>query len=131
MYGEIRYICPGIYLSSIFDKYGVQDNYNYHWDIGAASDIASGYGVVHVEELQYIWGGGNDIQAYWASFIRSFNPNTYAPGGSTTWQRFSVTGMERILFQTGNTSMESVPTGAGSQAQRCAYLISIGSSLQQ
>jgi hypothetical protein len=28
-YGEMRYICPGIYLSSVFPKYGVLDSWNY------------------------------------------------------------------------------------------------------
>lgn len=133
MYGEMRYNCPGIYLSTIFDEAGVTNNYNYRWNVEVASDIASGLGVPHTAELPYIWGGSNvsQIQAYWTSFIRTFNPNTFMEEGSTVWERFSKEGMERILFESGNASMEAVPQGPGSQGERCAFNSKIGPSLQQ
>lgn len=109
-----------------------------------------GYGVSHAVEIHAIWGGppfvpsgtpssyttspNKDIipiiQGYWTSFIRAHDPNTYRFPGSPVWERFSVKGNERILFETlGNGSrMESVDEG---QLERCAYLSGIGTALQQ
>lgn len=53
------------------------------------------------------------------------------PEGSTVWERFSEEGMERILFESGNASMEVVPQGRGEQGERCRYLSGIGPSLRQ
>lgn len=64
------------------------------------------------------------------------------PEGSLTWEEWGGDlgggygkrqgeGMRRILFESGNASMESVPQGRGSQGERCAFNSGIGASLQQ
>jgi len=38
---------------------------------------------------------------------------------------------QRILFESGNETMEIVPVGPGTQGERCEYAWSIAPSLQQ
>ena len=108
-----------------------------------------GYGVSHTIELNAIWGPNNTnggaptsyyaggvnahvvpiIQAYWTSFIRTYNPNTHRLSGTPTWEAWTVENRDRrLLFQTNTTAMEDVPLD---QKARCAYLASIGLSLNQ
>lgn len=156
-YGELRYKCPGIAMSKIYDKAGVP-NWNYHYSVLDPADQASGKGVWHVVELNAIWGPENMwwsetisnpppesyytsnapiipvMQGYWTSFIRSFNPNTYRYPGSPKWETWSgggrggEEGYQRLFIRTGETRMESVPEN---QRERCGYLTSIGVDLTQ
>lgn len=156
-YGELRYKCPGIAMSKIYDKAGVP-NWNYHYSVLDPADQASGKGVWHVVELNAIWGPENMwwsetisnpppesyytsnapiipvMQGYWTSFIRSFNPNTYRYPGSPKWETWSGggrgggEGYQRLFIRTGETRMESVPEN---QRERCEYLTSIGVDLKQ
>jgi hypothetical protein len=48
-YGEIRYICPGIYISRIYAKEKVPV-YNYRWNVEDPDQIAQGLGVPHTIE---------------------------------------------------------------------------------
>jgi carboxylesterase type B len=118
-------------------------------------DEASGDGVYHVVELNAIWGPDNvwyseDVgspppasyytsnapiipvmQGYWASFIRSFDPNTFRYPGSPRWETWEGGrwgGGQRLFIRTGETRMESVPAD---QRERCDYLISIGVEILQ
>lgn len=147
-YGEMRYNCPGIFISSAFDNAGVAGNWNYHYNVTDPKDDARGLGVSHTIEITAIWGGypyvpsgtptsykttNADIiplmQGYWTSFIRAHNPNTYRLPGSPEWERFSVSDKKRILLQARNgTVMEKVP---GDQLERCEYLSGIGPLIQQ
>lgn len=134
-YGEMRYICPGIFISSAFSRYGISQNYNYHWDYLSAANAMSGFGVEHTSENPSIWGeGGNPlipvIQGYWTSFIRSGNPNTFKLASAPEWTAFDAWGMERVLFpkEPADVRMEGVPWD---QRGRCAYLSSIGVSIAQ
>lgn len=146
-YGEIRYICPGIFISNTYQRYGVQGNWNYRWNVIDPVTAASGLGVTHTEEIIAVWGmpyvnGGGlasyntsnagivpVVQGYWTSFIRSFDPNTYRFPGTPTWEAWSNgAGWQRLMFQTNNTHMEAVPEG---QRKRCNYLSSIGVALKQ
>lgn len=69
------------------------------------------------------------VQAYWTSFIRSFNPNTHRLAGSPVWEAWTKdNAYRRLMFQTNNTAMETVPDV---QKERCAYFASIGVSLKQ
>ncbi|KAL1304611.1 hypothetical protein AAFC00_003578 [Neodothiora populina] len=145
-YGEIRYICPGIFISGIYAKLGIKNNYNYHWDVIDPTSEASGLGVTHTVELNAIWGPqytkaapasynttnaaiGPVVQAYWTSFIRSFDPNTYRLPGTPSWDAWTKNdSYQRLYFQTNNTHMEAVPAD---QQDRCKYLSSIGVALRQ
>lgn len=103
----------------------------------------------HTIEVNAIWGPTNTnggapasyyegevnfpmvdvVQGYWTSFIRSFDPNTYRLPGTPTWEAWTTSNSyQRLMFQTNNTRMESVPAD---QQARCAYLSSIGISLEQ
>ena len=88
-------------------------------------------GAMHASTMYSIWnistGQGAElnptIQAYWTSFIRTKNPNTYRLPGTVEWGTFGTT-MERLLFPTdpNNVTMEAV--GAGEKT-RCDYFSSI------
>ncbi|KAK4496338.1 hypothetical protein PRZ48_012318 [Zasmidium cellare] len=147
-YGEIRYICPGIFVSQQYAKYNV-DGWNYHWNVIDPPAAAEGNGVSHTVEVNAIFGpenvngnapdsyqpGGVNypivplVQSYWTSFIRSYNPNTFRQRGAPTWQEFSRRNYNRRLkFQTNDTEMETIDRG---QQERCGYLASIALALKQ
>ena len=134
-YGEMRYICPGIFISSAYPRFGVLESWNYHWNYLTAANAASGYGVEHTSENDSIWGeGGNPlipiIQGYWTSFIRSKNPNTFKFATAPEWTTFNEFTMQRLLFPNDPSQvvMENVPVD---QRFRCEYLSSIGVELTQ
>ncbi|EMC97540.1 hypothetical protein BAUCODRAFT_147606 [Baudoinia panamericana UAMH 10762] len=149
VYGEMRYICPGIFISGVYANMSLNQNWNYRWNVIDQPANASGNGVSHTIETNAIWGptntnggapdsykaGGNNfpivavVQGYWTSFIRSYNPNTYRLAGTPTWEAWTTGNRyQRLMFQTNNTTMETVPSD---QQARCIYLSSIGLSLEQ
>ena len=145
-YGEMRYICPGIFISSSYYQYSQQLGWNYHYDVHDPMSDMQGLGVTHTVEVNAIWGPqyvtGTPpesynttnaaivpvMQGYWTSFIRSFNPNTYRAPGSPRWLPWNNKRQNRILIQTNATRMETVPAG---QQERCGFFNSIGSFIQQ
>jgi carboxylesterase type B len=146
-YGEIRYICPGIDLSSIYAAAGIS-SWNYHYAVQDQANEASGCGTYHTVEVNSIWGPENTgggapasyyttnaaivpvMQAYWTSFIVSLDPNTRRLGSSPEWKTWGqgADAYRRIFFRTGETKMESV---SQEQRVRCRYLTSIGVDLKQ
>ncbi|KAL2352362.1 Alpha/Beta hydrolase protein [Cryomyces antarcticus] len=131
MFGELRYNCPGIYISSAYARHNVTSSWNYHWDVLTEANAKSGYGVTHVSESASIFADDdtvNAIQGYWQSFIRSYDPNAQRNSDTPEWESWGKSGYERIHFQANGTTMETVPA---SQKQRCAYVSSIGLSLRQ
>lgn len=145
-YGEIRYICPGIYISGALVQAGVTESWNYHYNVEDPEQVAEGLGVPHTVEINAIWGpqyvSGQApvsyfstnagvvpvMQGYWSSFIRTFNPNTYRYSGSAEWGTWAKQGYQRVLIQGNGTAMETV---SADQQARCAYLSSIGLQLRQ
>ncbi|GAB7356298.1 hypothetical protein MBLNU459_g7099t1 [Dothideomycetes sp. NU459] len=147
-YGEIRYICPGIFISNVYADLKLASNWNYHWDVLDPTQDTEGFGVPHTVEKNAIWGPAYVsapapasynttnanivpvVQAYWTSFIRTFDPNTYRAPGTPVWEAWGkgAAANQRLLFQTNNTRMETVPLD---QQERCAYLSSIGPDLRQ
>ena len=145
-YGEMRYNCPGIYLSSVYSDSQVS-NWNYHYAVEDPTLMASGDGVPHTIETNAIWGpkyvSGTPpssyftsnapimplMQGYWTSFIMTFNPNTRRQPGSPVWQKWnSGEGYQRLHIETGDTMMETVPDD---QKDRCKYLTGIGVGVGQ
>ena len=147
-YGEVRYICPGIYINGIYANLSIP-GWNYHWNVIDPAAAASGIGVAHTVEVNAIFGpenvngaapdsyeeGGVNypivsvVQGYWTSFIRCFNPNDYRKPGTPRWNEWTkLNSYRRLMFQTNNTHMETVPPA---QQARCAYLNSIGVLLEQ
>jgi carboxylesterase type B len=147
-YGDLRYTCPGLFLSSTLasDNLTSAHNWNYRYDVQDPGQISRGLGVPHGSDVYAIWGPENTsgkapdslnnqnrniipvIQGYWTSFIRSFDPNTFRMPGSPTWEVFTSQGRERLLFQTNRTRMENV---GETQKERCDYFRSIAVSIQQ
>jgi carboxylesterase type B len=133
-YGEMRYNCPGIFVSSSIHQAGVP-SYNYHWDFLTVGNQRNGMGVQHTAESGFIWGDSDNeltpiIQGYWTSFIRSKDPNMYRKQGTPEWTTFDGNNMQRILFpnEASKVGMESVPSD---QRARCAYLNGIGADVGQ
>lgn len=134
-YGEMRYICPGINLSSVFSDRGVK-SWNYHDAVEDPDAMQSGAGVSHTVEVNATWGPEYVskqappsyttinapiipvMQGYWTSFIRSFDPNKHHFPGSPEWKTWkqSDDGYNRLLIKTGETRMEMVPQD---QRKRC------------
>jgi carboxylesterase type B len=147
-YGDLRYTCPGLFLSSTLasDNLTSAHNWNYRYNVLDPVQVSRGLGVPHESDVFAIWGPENTsgrapeslnnsnrniipvIQGYWTSFIRFFDPNTSRMPGSPTWEVFTSQGQERLLFQTNRTRMENV---GETQKERCDYFRSIAVSIQQ
>lgn len=150
VYGEARYMCPGLYLNNAFTEHGVADSWAYRWNVEDPDQMAEGEGVPHTVEVNAIWGPYNTngaapssyypngtnadavpvVQGYWTSFIRTYNPNTYRYDGSAEWVTWNSTDKGRLLFDTGGvTSMEDL---AGSDLlDRCDFWYDIGPAIRQ
>lgn len=137
-YGDMRYMCPGIWLSTIYDKHGAC-GWNYHWDVAPQSNIDSGLGVTHCDETNSIWGIATEepevglnpmIQAYWASFVRTGDPNTLKLASAPVWGKMDSVSLQRVHFvdDPSNVSMEAVPADF---YKRCNFLTTIGGWLGQ
>ncbi|KAK8132655.1 hypothetical protein PG999_000828 [Apiospora kogelbergensis] len=148
-YGDMRYTCPGLFISSQVALRGVKGSWNYRYDVRDPDQVRSGLGVPHVVEVNAIFGpqnvdgspprsylpGGINaqvvpvIQGYWTSFIRSLDPNKHKHPSSARWDPWTETGQRRLLFQTeGVTAMETVNHTA---QVRCQYFNSIGPTILQ
>ncbi|KAF2497581.1 triacylglycerol lipase-like protein [Lophium mytilinum] len=135
LYGSIRYLCPGLNMTSAYAKAN-QNAWNYHWNVGTAG---------HVSEIgPLFWGDktiagktepGQYIHQYWASFIRTYNPNNYSgyvyknqKKQTFTWEQSKGAYGQRILFDNAVVKMEDVPA---IEKQKCALIDSIGITLVQ
>ncbi len=157
-YGDMRYMCPTLWISSTLARYGLKGNWNYRYNVEDPTQMQRGLGVPHTAELSAIWGAGNTngaapasyrtgeqnewivpmVQGYWVSFIKTLNPNTLRAKGSPLWDEFMLPDEQndaanadwrRMLFDTSNTTgVEEVGT---SVRTRCQYLDSIGVALRQ
>ncbi|KAI0475342.1 alpha/beta-hydrolase [Xylariaceae sp. FL0804] len=157
-YGDMRYMCPTLYISSAVARHsgsgggvgGGARAYTYRYNVMDPTQVAEGYGVPHTVELSAVFGpenmglatppasyfpGGVNapvvpvVQAYWTSFIRTFDPNTHRHGASARWEVWDPRAQDRLLFDTGGvTRMELVD-----QVQRgqCEYFYSIGPAVRQ
>jgi carboxylesterase type B len=138
MYGHIRYNCPTLNLSSSYSTNNTYPTWTYRWNVGAAS---------HVAELMPIWhnatsAAGVFIQAYWASFIRSYDPNKHvadylvAAGGqaakelvSPMWETHGTGNGKRLQFNDGNVvEMEDVDN---LEWNRCDIISNMGVTTQK
>lgn len=146
-YGELRYICPGMHMSSIYAAAGLP-SWNYHYAVLDPTQEAEGYGTPHTVEINAIWGpeyvstlppdsyyttNANIVpvmQGYWTSFVRSLNPNIHRASSSPRWETWGEgdDAYKRIFIRTNETRMETVPA---EQQERCEYLIGIGVELRQ
>lgn len=133
MFGDMRYACPGLYITNAFNRHGRTDSWHYRWDLVSAANEANGNGATHVEELGAVWSGGSGsngkIHNYWASFIRTLDPNKFKAADMPTWNTWGGTdGYNRVRFGNDDVSMEKVSDWQKSQ---CALLQPMGVSLMQ
>ena len=140
-YGETRYICPSLYLSTDLIKYNNAETWTYRFDVLDPKAVAKGFGVPHGAELGAIWGVGGPksysgenkaiipiMQGYWTSFIKSYDPNTYRAAGTPKWEQWVGGEQKRIRLDAKGTAMEKVEDA---QKERCAYLSGIAGDLEQ
>ncbi|KAI0197006.1 vacuolar triacylglycerol lipase [Astrocystis sublimbata] len=147
-YGDLRYTCPGLYVTTAMTDYGVPQTYSYRYNVEDPDQVAEGLGVPHTVEVNAIWGpenvlnapasyfpGGINapvvpiIQAYWTSFIRSFDPNKYRAPYAARWETWNPDKENRLLFETGGkTKMEVVDDA---MRKKCDYFYSIGVAIRQ
>ncbi|KAL9589052.1 MAG: hypothetical protein Q9203_002142 [Teloschistes exilis] len=142
-YGELRYVCPGMFLNNIYTAQGVKANWNYRYAVLGPGADKSGVGTPHAAEVNAIWGAppGSPpsyktvnahaipvLQHYWLSFIRTLDPNRLRLAGTPVWEEWtsgafggSTGGGKRILFADGGntTVMETVEAA---QWERCGVL---------
>ncbi|KAF2689465.1 alpha/beta-hydrolase [Lentithecium fluviatile CBS 122367] len=129
IYGHIRYQCPALNISASYADNGTAPTWEYRWNVGQA---------LHVAELDPIWNNGTSapavfIHAYWASFIRSYDPNAYTTGflkdgvemKSPEWKTFGIDGNgNRMLFDDNNAvKMEDV---TDEEWDQCDIITGIG-----
>lgn len=138
VYGHIRYNCPTLNISSAYGEKSNFSTWTYRWNVGSAS---------HVGELLPIWNNATSaagvfIQAYWASFIRSYDPNKHvadylvAAGGeaarelvSPKWETFGKGAGSRLKFDDGNEiAMQPV---SQQEHDRCSVITGMGLTLKQ
>ena len=67
-----------------------------------------------------------ELIAYWLSFVRSGNPNTFKLPRSPTWPAYEQASGQRIVLTEGSTTksgstVESIPS---EEVQRCAFVAS-------
>ncbi|KAK3382748.1 Alpha/Beta hydrolase protein [Lasiosphaeria ovina] len=149
VYGEMRYMCPGLFISAAVTRYGVNASFAYRWNVEDAAQMSTGLGVPHTVEINALFGPFNVqstppasyfpngtnahavpvIQGYWTSFIKTYDPNRKRCCGSAVWKRWDDCTKERLRFDSGGrTTMEPIDDGL---KKRCEYLHSIGVGLQQ
>ncbi|PGH18492.1 hypothetical protein AJ80_04462 [Polytolypa hystricis UAMH7299] len=151
-YGEMRYTCPAMSMAqSLSESGGFKKSWSYEYAVETPPAIASGTGVGHTAEVPSIWGplfvggpksylkGGENapivpiMQGYFASFIRSLNPNTHRAKGAPEWKSWSDkkdkgSGFRRLRVKTGDTKVEVIK---GKKRERCEYLVGIGVDIKQ
>ena len=140
-YGETRYICPGIQLSNLVTQHGVDNVWNWRYDVLDPDQVRSGENVSHGSEMSAIWGpdympgpkslrGENKnvvpvIQGYWTSFVQTLDPNPKRAAGSPEWKKW--TGKNKMHFTGNDSGMENIPDD---KLDRCKYLAGISLDLQ-
>lgn len=65
-----------------------------------------------------------ELIAYWLSFVRAGDPNTYKLDRAPTWPAFSANTGQRMVLTEGSTtqtgsSVETIPSG---EIRRCAFV---------
>ena len=141
-YGEVRYICAGVYLADTVAKANGGNAWSYRYDVIDPAAIPSGNNCSHGAELPAVWGAPPSgapkslftdnknivpvVQGYWTSFIKHFDPSTERDAGAPVWDKF--TGKNRIVLTANATQMENVTEA---QMGRCEFLKRIAVDITQ
>ncbi|KAK3329855.1 Alpha/Beta hydrolase protein [Apodospora peruviana] len=154
LYGEMRYMCPSIFVIESLMRYKVDATYAYRWNVEDRDQMDDGLGVPHTSELSALFGPDNipsgfgievpksyfpdgtnaqavaAIQGYWTSFIRSYDPNRFyhhkGGRGPANWHLLDYIGYpyQRMVFDTGGTTCMEEIDRGLSK--RCEYLREVG-----
>lgn len=159
-YGDLRYMCPNLFISAAFARHGAADtNWNYRFNVRDPALVAQGLGVPHTVEIGAIWGpenvhggcpssfrpGGDNawvvplIQGYWTSFIRTLDPNVYRQQGAPEWDTFtSVAGVAvddedtpQNRFLFDTKGSSGMESVDAAKRGACRYFSSIGVDIRQ
>ncbi|KAK2008347.1 carboxylesterase [Colletotrichum eremochloae] len=136
-HGDFRAHCVTKALQDAMARDGVK-TFNYRYGVLDEEQEALGFGAYHTVELNGVFGPNNTdgappksysttnapivplTMAYWASFVRTLDPNTAAiMPDMPEWKAWTVDGKERLLFQNNTGTMESMPAA---QQDNCAML---------
>ncbi|KAJ7507320.1 carboxyesterase [Mycena galericulata] len=153
-YMESELACWDYYIGNVSGK----PAYNYRWDAPDPNLIASRgayVGAAHTSELFYLYDGTNSgpsatvaqpvftvfnstqdalarqAVAWWSSFARVLNPNTYATAGSATWELASQGGF-MVADQGINSTapISAMAPRSEDYPKRCAWWRSVGTTLR-
>lgn len=137
---ELKQACTAAFFSDMNAAEGNTANWNYRYNVldstpGGFAD--QGLFTPHTSELYAIWGlgntdggdpgcfkldasdslscvtGGKITQAYWISFVRSLDPNTYRLAGTPEWGSWTIDQPNRMVFDNTNATLEVVGSGIG------------------
>ncbi|KAJ4310567.1 hypothetical protein N0V94_008385 [Neodidymelliopsis sp. IMI 364377] len=136
IYGHIRYNCPNLHMSSLYAENNTYPTYSYRWNVGTAS---------HVGELLQIWNNGTTasgvfVQAYWASFIRSYDPNKYAADflvakgqelDNPEWTTFNNSTDAGFRLRFGDSNQVAMEEVMADERNKCNVITNMGLHLEQ
>ncbi|KAJ7326288.1 alpha/beta-hydrolase [Mycena albidolilacea] len=155
-YMESELACWDYYIGNISGK----PAFNYRWDAPDPNLVAARgayVGAAHTAELFYLYDGTNSgpsasvaqpvfsvftapqdalarqAVAWWSSFARTLDPNTFAAPGSPKWAPASAGGF--MVAALSNDTASSVPSSGmaprtDDYPKRCAWWRSVGTDLR-
>lgn len=135
---ELKQTCMAAFFSDMNAADGNTANWHYRYNVldatpGGLTD--QGLFTPHTSELYAIWGpnntdggdpgcfklgasdplscvtGGTVMQAYWISFVRSLDPNTYRLAGTPEWEYWTIDQPNRMVFNNMNATLEVMGSG--------------------
>ena len=125
-HGDFRSTCVTAALADGLARAGVPA-YSYRYAVRDPEQDALGFGAYHTVELNGVFGPDNTdgappqsyrtsnapvvpvTMAYWASFVKTRDPNRARLAGTPEWKPWTVRGRERLRFETGaGMGMESM-----------------------
>lgn len=154
---ELKATCTAAFFSDMNAAEGNAANWQYRYNVldqTAGGFADQGLFTPHTSELYAIWGlnmtdggdpgcfeleasdalscasGGKIMQAYWISFVRTLDPNTYRLAGSPEWGSWSIDTPNRMVFDNADATLEVMGSGVGevaiaglNQRQRCIGVV--------
>lgn len=150
---ELKVTCTAAFFSDMNAAEGNTANWHYRYNVldqTAGGFADQGLFTPHTSELYAIWGQNNTdggdpgcleldaadalscasgaqiMQAYWISFVRALDPNTYRLPGTPEWGSWSILTPNRMVFDNTEASLEVMGSGVDevaiegwNQRQRC------------
>lgn len=135
---ELKLTCSCAFIADMHAAEGNTANWQYRYNVLDATPggfAAQGLFTPHTSELYAIWGpnntdggdpgcfkldasdelscvtGGKIVQAYWISFVRSLDPNTYRLAGTPEWGYWTIDQPNRMVFDNTNATLEVMGSG--------------------